>query len=329
MNIPSPPSSRRTASRPQLSMSNALHAAAAERVVRQTSDASHELHCLLNAFNRGRLAPSAPDADWEMQAAETWRMTLLEGRFLERERRRVAPLAARAPKDPAGFVAWFEELKASGPGQGDPLFPFLAERATYEQVRWFVKQEVAGEAGFDDLVALTQIKIPERAKLEMARNYWDEMGRGKSHGMHGPMLASLAHALLIGATPERELVWEALALANIMAGLALNRRYAFHSIGALGAIELTAPTRAGLVADALDRVGVPKKATHYFRLHSTVDIGHSAAWNAEVLAPLVEANPEVATHIAEGALMRLNAGARTFDRYRAELGVTAPRGQID
>ena len=26
-----------------------------------------------------------------------------------------------------------------------------------------------------------------------------------------------------------------------MAGLALNRRYAFHSIGALGAIELTAP----------------------------------------------------------------------------------------
>ena len=55
-------------------------------------------------------------------------------------------------------------------------------------------QEVAGEAGFDDLLALTQIKMSERAKLEMARNFWDEMGRGASKGMHGPMLERLAQS---------------------------------------------------------------------------------------------------------------------------------------
>ena len=34
---------------------------------------------------------------------------------------------------------------------------------------------------------------------------------------------------------------EALALGNTMIALARNRRYAFHSIGALGVIEMTAP----------------------------------------------------------------------------------------
>ncbi len=27
-------------------------------------------------------------------------------------------------------------------------------------------------------MALTQVRFPVRPKLEMARNYWDEMGRG-------------------------------------------------------------------------------------------------------------------------------------------------------
>ena len=96
------------------------------------------------------------------------------------------------PRDVDAFIAWFEELRENGPGQGDPLFPWLATTATRRPVAWFLTQEVAGEAGFDDLLALTQIKMSERAKLEMARNFWDEMGRGASKGMHGPMLERLA-----------------------------------------------------------------------------------------------------------------------------------------
>ena len=56
---------------------------------------------------------------------------------------------------------------------------------------WFLTQEVAGEAGFDDLLAMTQVKMPVTAKLEMARNYWDEMGRGRDTAMHGPLLERL------------------------------------------------------------------------------------------------------------------------------------------
>ncbi len=71
----------------------------------------------------------------------------------------------------------------------------------------------------------------------------------------------------------------------------------------------------------LKRLGVGAKVRQYYALHATLDIKHSEAWNAEVLVPLVAERPEVAPLIAEGALLRLEAGARCFARYRAELGV--------
>ena len=207
-----------------------------------------------------------------------------------------------------------------GPGQDDPLFPWLAEEATVDQMRWFLSQEVAGEAGFDDLSALTQVRMPVPTKLEIARNYWDEMGRGNPKGMHGPMLELLAERLGLEARPE-DTVWESLALANVMSALAANRRYAFQSIGALGIIEQTAPSRATLVAQGLKRLGVPPEDRHYFDLHAILDVKHAEAWNAEAIHPLVAERPEVAPAIAEGALMRLECGAACFLRYRAEFGL--------
>jgi hypothetical protein len=136
--------------------------------------------------------------------------------------------------------------------------------------------------------------------------------------MHGPMLARLAQYFDI--VPQIETtVPEALALNNVMMGLACNRRYAFHSVGALGAIEMTAPTRTGFVNKGLLRLGVPKKECHYFALHTTLDVEHSRAWNAEVLKTLVEEQPSRARAIAEGALLRLWCGKRCFDHYRQVL----------
>ncbi len=278
------------------------------------------LHQLLAAFNARRFAPTLPTEHWRDDIEDLAEGLRVEGEFLEASRARVAARAAEAPTDADGFVAWFEELERSGPGQGDPLFPWLAEQAARDEMRWFLTQEVAGEAGFDDLCALTQVKLPVPAKLEVARNYWDEMGRGNPKGMHGPMLEVLSHKL--GLQPSVETtVWESLALANTMAGLAANRRYAYQSIGAMGAIEQTAPGRAALVAQGLKRLGVPADDRHYFDLHAVLDIKHSAAWNAEAIHPLVASDLALAPAIAEGALMRLECGAACFRRYRQELGL--------
>jgi hypothetical protein len=277
----------------------------------------------LAAFNAGRFRPSLPEENWA-QAVENERYMLhVEGERVERERQRVAERARAAPRDPDAFVAWFEGLKEDGPGQGDPLFPWLAHAAPREAMIWFLEQEVAGEAGFEDLVALTQVKLPARPKLELARNYWDEMGQGHASGMHGPMLGRLADDLQLrrGST---HVVWESLALGNLMVALAANRRYTYHSIGALGVIELTAPGRSACVNAGLKRLGISGASRQYFALHATLDVKHSEAWNREVLRPLVSEEPDVAIGIAEGALLRLEAGARCFERYRKVLGLTEP-----
>jgi hypothetical protein len=293
------------------------------RKITASPDAANDvLHRELAYFNRGRLSPGFAHPYWRAALQDELRLRESEGYFVEAERQRIGALLTDVPDQADAFVAWFEQLKQDGPGQGDPLFPWLAEEATYEQMRWFLHQEVAGEAGFDDLVALTQVKMPVAAKLELARNYWDEMGRGNESGMHGPMLSRLAAAVGVTPTPETTL-WEALALGNLMSALATNRRYAFQSIGALGAIELTAPTRAGYVAAALRRLGMDGKARVYFELHATLDVRHSEAWNREVIHSLVAENPDTALPIAEGALLRLTAGARCFDRYRRELDGTS------
>jgi hypothetical protein len=269
-------------------------------------------------WNRERLEPGFPDAEWSRVFERDIRMQRLEGAFLEELRAEVAEEAAQAPTDVEGFIAWFEGLKERGPGQGDPLFPWLGEKANRDELRWFFEQEAAGEAGFDDLVAMTQVKLPVRPKLELARNYWDEMGHGTAKGMHGPMLDALVETLEVNPVIENT-VWESLCLANAMTAMATNRRYAWHSVGALGVIELTAPTRAALVAEGLKRVGLSPKEARYFTLHAVLDIKHSEDWNREAIRPAVEEDPRRATAMAEGALIRLKCGARCFAAYRARL----------
>lgn len=286
-----------------------------------------QLHRSLLQLNRTRMTPDLESQSWLDSLDTEYALRRQEHAFVEHERVQVRARAAAAPRDADAFVAWFDGLRETGPGQGDVLFPWLEEHATLAQMKWFLAQELAGEAGFDDLVALTQVKLPPQAKLELARNYWDEMGQGHAGGMHGPMLEALSQALQLEVAVEST-VWESLALANLMSACAANRHYAYHSVGALGAIELTAPGRSAHVNAGLKRLGLSGAARRYYALHATLDIKHAEAWKREVLRPLVASDPQTAPLLAEGALMRLCAGERCFARYRHELGCANPSGLV-
>ena len=205
--------------------------------------------------------PAFPTAAWRDDVEEYARVTRAEGEYIEAVRREVSPLLANVPTGVDDFIDWFEELKRTGPGQGDQLFPWLARNASREDMLWFLTQEVAGEAGFDDLLAMTQVKMPVTAKLrwlETIGTKWAEAGKR-------PCMARswrrLANYLEIDAKPEH-VIPESLALGNAMLALARSRRYCFQSIGALGVIEMTAPTRACFVDAGLKRLRIPtKKAT--------------------------------------------------------------------
>lgn len=280
-----------------------------------------ELHRQLAASHAARLGPRLDEVvedegAWNDSLQNELAAIRLERAFVESERTAVADEIRQVPTGVDRFIEWFEGLRVSGPGQGDALFPWLAGKASLDEMRWFLAQEVAGEAGFEDLVALAQLKLPNRPKLEMARNYWDEMGQGHEGGMHGPLLGKLKHALHLDSGDP---VWEAQALGNLMVALATSRHYQYQAIGALGVIELTAPGRAEQVNAGLKRLGVAGEVRRYFALHATLDVRHSEAWLREVFRPLVAAEPRVAPRLAEGALLRLRAGQRCFARYRREL----------
>ena len=277
-------------------------------------------HQQLARFNLSRVAVAVPDSQWQNTLQTEMDFRIAEGHFLESLRAQVAPMLPDPHLDTDGFVCWFEDLLQTGPGQQHPIFDWLADHATLEEVRWFLTQEAAGEAGFEDLIAYTQIKLPTQAKLECARNYWDEMGHGKQVAMHAQMLEGMVDELALQPVIETTM-WESLALSNTMLGMATSRRYTYHSLGALGAIELTAPQRVGKVSKGMQRLGLSKRVRAYFDLHAALDVAHARAWIREIIRPLAEADPACRQFMAEGALMRLECGARCFNRYSRELGL--------
>jgi hypothetical protein len=284
-----------------------------------TEEAVERVQRRLATWNHKRLAPGVPTTDWLNDLDEEREMRELEARWVENVRAAIQDRAAEAPTDVEGFTAWFVGLEGDGPGQHDPLFDWLADEADAAEMNWFLTQEAAGEAGVDDLVAMAQVKVPvAEAKLELARNYWDEMGRGNLGGMHGPMLERAVQTL--GLTPTIETtLWPSLALANTLTAFATTRRYAYHAIGALGVVELTAPGRVAKVGEGLKRLGHPPVVRKYFELHAVLDVHHAEAWIANVLRPLVAEVPACVPSLAEGALMRLTCGSWCFDAYRREL----------
>jgi hypothetical protein len=270
---------------------------------------SDELQRALDAFNKSRWgAPPATDdvADDDERSAVEKRNREL--RYVETERARVSDRAAEAPDHPHAFVAWFEELQTTGPGQRDPLFDWLENEASLDETIWVLRQESATEAGFDDHVARTREKVRARVTLEGV--------------LEAPVLSRLADELGIGPAAS-DLVPECHALANLLAALAAHRRYAYASLGALVAGELTSASRAAKLNAGLRRLGMKGEARREHLLRATLDEQRTARWNRAVLRPLVASDPRTARSIAEGALMRLDAGARCVERYRRDLGMTS------
>src|SRR5262249_48073723 len=106
----------------------------------------------LAKYNGRQLQPAFPAEPWREELDNYAKVLRAEGEYIEAVRREISPLVDNVPSGVDDFIAWFEELKETGPGQGDPLFPWLAGRVTYEDMVWFLTQGGGGEAGFADLL---------------------------------------------------------------------------------------------------------------------------------------------------------------------------------
>jgi len=269
------------------------------------------LHRALARWNVRRLRPEHPTRRWRDEIEEDLRMRSLEGEWIEAERAALRPWSREVPRSSAAFLRWFEALVDDGPASPGSMLDPLAERATLDQARWWMHQELAAEAGLPALVSLTRVRMPGLPGIAPA-----------AAAAETRRLVRLGEALGSGSQPDA--VWESLAVSNLAVALALNRRYAWHAVGALGAVALTAPIRAERVSLALRRLGLDAAEHDVSGEHD-----QTGAWMREVLAPLVEEDPDRAPLIAEGALLRLRAAARCARRCRSDLGGSEGEPALD
>ena len=191
-------------------------------------------------------------------------------------------------------------------------YRWLARTADWHQVVDFLALEGGPDGGFDDLVAVCQVGLSGSAKLELGKNYWDEMGQGDAAGVHTTLYEDLVEAIAMPRIPRELLPVEALERAALGGLLATNRWLQPEMIGALGLLELQAGPRCRLVLQAFDRLGAPEGAYPFYVEHAEVDPVHGKDWMDKAIAPLAAQQPAWGPRLVKGAWWRSSINLRFF-----------------
>jgi hypothetical protein len=192
------------------------------------------------------------------------------------------------------------------------VYRWIAKDASLEELRRFVAIEGGPDGGFDDLVALCQVGLSGAAKMEMARNYWDEMGGGVVADVHTDLHRQMATALQIPDVSRDSMPEAALARAALGGLLATNRWLQPEMVGALGLIELQAGPRCRLVLEAFGRLGISAEAAEFYAVHADVDPRHGKDWLEMVVVPLAAETPDWGPRMIRGAAWRWAINADLF-----------------
>jgi hypothetical protein len=211
------------------------------------------------------------------------------------------------------------------------VYKWIAREAPWPTVVEFLAHEGGPDAGFDDLVAACQVGLSGPAKLELATNYWDEMGNGAPAAVHSTLHDRLAAAIHLPRIQGDAQPTSALARRALGGLLATNRWLQPEMLGALGLIELQAGPRCRLILQAFSRCGAPADAYPFYAVHAEVDPRHGQDWLDNAIAPTVAADPGLAERIVRGAFWRSAVNASFLTDMAAGLGVgdTAPAHVAD
>ena len=230
-----------------------------------------------------------------------------------------------APSDPGAYLSW---LKKSARGHRVFKHPYYTEfirhHATADDLRKYVIQESVVDGRFDDLLALMQVGTAGASKMEIASNFWDEMGNGKPDEVHTTLFNQLYEVFDITEQElEDSLTATALLSGNLAVLLCRYRRFYPEAVGFLGMTEWLVPDRFVQVVSAWERLGLPDVGIVYHRLHITVDSQHAAGWFHNIVLPSA-GSAYMRRGIARGTLWRLNSSARYLDERIAEVADLAP-----
>jgi Iron-containing redox enzyme len=240
---------------------------------------------------------------------------LLEQATADAQDTQITPgLLDAAPTAPRAYLTWLKQQAREHRVYKHPYYrTFIREHATPDDLRAYVIQESVIDGRFDDLLAMMQVGTSGSAKMEIAANFWDEMGNGNLAEVHTHLFNNIFKVFDIQADEfERSLTADALLSGNLAVMLCRYRRYYPEAVGFMGMTEWLVPERFTQVLHAWDRLGLPEDGVVYHRLHVTIDAQHAAGWFHNVVLPAAE-SLQMRTGIARGTMWRLNSSARYLD----------------
>jgi hypothetical protein len=198
-----------------------------------------------------------------------------------------------------------------------PIFDFLEKAATRKQYVVFFAYDYALNTRFFDFVVLSAIGLEGDGKQEVARNFWDESGRGEAEKAHTHMF----HQLMLRVCPEfseakmiEGMGFEALTGFNLFYWLGLRRAHYYKYLGCLAATELLDPPQYAKLLRGARRLRLENEIDlAYYEEHATLDIEHGEGWLTNVMHPLSEEDPSSFDDMLIGAAMRLNTCRDYYD----------------
>jgi hypothetical protein len=270
-----------------------LYALHTELPTQQTAEGSVVLHRVLRALEEATLA--AEDAAVDPAVLDA------------------------VPTDPERFLSWLKQTARDHVVFKHPYYrDFIRNHATVDDLRDYVIQESVVDGRFDDLLAMAQVGTTDAAKMEIAKNFWDEMGNGDPAEVHTTLFNRIFEVFEITADDlSAKLTATALLNGNLAVMLCRYRRLYPEAVGFLGMTEWLVPDRFVQVVHAWQRLGLPDVGIVYHRLHITIDSQHAAGWFHNVVLPAAE-NDFMRRGIARGTLLRLNSSARYLDERMPE-----------
>ncbi len=229
------------------------------------------------------------------------------------------------PEDGRAYLSWLKGIARQHRVFKHPYYAeFINTQADEEDLRTYVIQESLVDGRFDDLLAMMQVGTSGAAKMEIASNFWDEMGNGKPDEVHTHLFNKIYDVFEITETELEDAMTANDLLAGNLAVLLCRYRHLYpEAVGFLGMTEWLVPDRFQNVVRAWERLGLPDVGIAYHRLHITIDSQHAAGWFHNVVVPASQ-SPAMRRGIARGTLWRLNSSARHLDERMARASARRP-----
>lgn len=236
--------------------------------------------------------------------------TKLEDYLRLRSERQINPsIMQNMPEDPESFPDYIKQVIHQHLANTHYIYEeFIPKVCSRNQLKHYFLQEVTMDVNTDDFLALLQVGCDNTVKIEIARNYWDEMGGGKPERLHGVLFENIFQYRDISPNvPIEDITLEALVCGNIQILLAMYRKYFALGVGFFFTCEYMASGRFEKVISGWNRLKLPKAGLDYHELHVPLDVVHAAKWAKNVICPFSLMYPEQKVDILKGVLYRLNS----------------------